>query len=394
VRLGKRTRALLAVLTVTAVANALWAGCGRPDTAGPAPRTQSIHAMLVSDGAEGFTPVTSPARLAFPRDHGPHDAFRIEWWYFTGSLSADSGREFGYQLTFFRRALTASADPHASAWATSQMYMAHFALTDIHGAAHEAYERVSRGAAGLAGAEAAPFRVWVDDWRARSTGPGLFPIRVVARDGDDAIELLLTAAKPIVLHGDGGLSQKTRDGRAASYYYSFTRVNTEGEIVVGGTRHEVTGASWIDREWSTSVLDENHTGWDWFSLQFDDGTELMCFRMRHTDGLGASHIAGTFVDDAGRARSLAGHDIAIKEIDSWTSVTSGATYPSNWRIRVTSEGIDATVVASADDQEMLLSFRYWEGAVRAVGSRRGARTTGRGYVEMTGYGDSGAAGKP
>jgi predicted secreted hydrolase len=389
----RRTHIPLRALATIAVALSICAGCGGADKPRQ-PQTQSLHAMLMSDGTVGFAQATEPASMEFPRDHGPHRRFRIEWWYFTGSLATPAGREFGYQLTFFRRALAPSPDRRPSAWSTNQMYMAHFALTDMDDGAHEGHERLARGAAGLAGADAEPFRVWVDDWRAESTGSDMFPMRLVARAGDVAVDLTLTDAKPIVQHGRDGFSVKTRDGGAASYYYSFTRVNTEGAVVVGGRRHAVAGASWIDREWSTSVLDTRHTGWDWFSLQFDDRTELMCFRMRHADGPESSHTAGTFIDEAGSAFPLAPGDVEIEETDSWTSATNGGTYPSEWRIRIPSQRLDATVVAAVADQEMALSFVYWEGAVRAVGSRRGKSITGRGYVEMTGYAGGRAAGQP
>lgn len=357
----------------------------RPDAPVAPSATLSLHQTLSADGAEGFARVVAPAALEFPRDHGPHPTHRIEWWYFTGNLEAEPGRRFGYQLTFFRRALSPVAEPSASAWSTNQMYMAHFAVTDVATGEHQGFEKLSRGAVGLAGAAGEPFRVWVDDWSAESEGATLFPMRLRASDGEIGIDLRLDAGKPVVRHGDDGFSVKTGDGSTASYYYSYTRVNTAGRVSVEGSAYQVVGSSWVDREWSTAVLDTRHTGWDWFSVQLDDGTELMCFRMRHADGPAASFVTGTYVAADGSARTLAADAVQLLPSDSAATKSDGAAYPSGWRLSVPDEGLFLDVSPVVRDQEMKLSFRYWEGAVRARGQRGAEPVAGYGYVELTGY---------
>ncbi|MBT3268904.1 carotenoid 1,2-hydratase [Candidatus Poribacteria bacterium] len=384
-----RVFASLLAAVVAAVGAALYARSRADPLPDRAPL--SLQAFLASDGVEGFARAESPIAFEFPRDHGPHPTYRIEWWYFTGHIESEAGRRFGYQLTFFRRALAPVTADRASAWAANQVYMAHFAITDGAAGTHESAERLSRAAVGLAGAVGEPFRVWVDGWSAESTGAPTFPMRLRAGDEGVSMDLVLDRPKHIVRHGDDGLSVKTTDGSAASYYYSITRVNTSGEIDVNGSRHAVTGSSWIDREWSTSVLDAQHVGWDWFSVQLNDGAELMCFRMRHADGPGASYVTGTYVDAGGSARAVDGAAIEINAVGSWKSPRDGAIYPSGWRLSLAREGISLDLAPLVKDQEMNLSFRYWEGAVCATGNRGGAPLSGHGYVELTGYGAPQAA---
>ncbi|MEO2004772.1 MAG: lipocalin-like domain-containing protein [Candidatus Poribacteria bacterium] len=373
--------AVAAVLLGAAIA--LFVNPSGPPPAASA--TLSLRDVLNADGADGFARVEAPAALEFPRDHGPHPRHRVEWWYFTGNVESGAGRRFAYQLTFFRRARSAVQEASTSSWATNQMYMAHFALTDVEAERHVGFEKLSRGAAGLAGSAGAPFRVWVDDWSARTTGNALFPIRLQASDGAVEIGLHLTAEKPLVLHGEDGFSSKTRDALTASYYYSWTRLNTAGALSVGGTDYEVTGSSWMDHEWSTSVLDARHQGWDWFSVQLDDGTEFMCFRMRHVAGPAASFVTGTYVSADGESRSMSAAEIELSAGEPLSAVARGPGYPSSWRISLPHERLELRLTPLVADQEMDLSFRYWEGAVRARGSRAGEEVTGYGYVELTGY---------
>lgn len=340
--------------------------------------------LLGSDAHAGFARADTPRAFTFPADHGPHPEYRNEWWYITGNLDGDSGRRFGFELTFFRFALAPTLRPSSSAWRTNQVYIAHLAVTDADAERFYVAQRYSRGALGLAGAEAEPFRVWIDDWRiaAKASGGGW---HLEASDEEFGIDLVVTPAKPPVLNGVDGLSQKSADPGNASYYYSITRLATDGTIRIGQREHRVAGQSWLDREWSTSALASDQVGWDWFALQFDDGSELMFYRLRRTDGSADPASAGTLVDASGEASRLGVDDVRITVLDTWVSPENGS-YPARWQIRVPRLGLTATVIPVLADQELVTTVRYWEGAVDVEGTRDGTPFTGRGYVELTGYG--------
>ena len=222
-----------------------------------------VSGLLGSRPAPGFARATAPRAFSFPADHGPHPDFRSEWWYFTGNLAAADGRHFGFQLTFFRVALAPDAAPRASAWATDQAWMAHFTLTDTESGRFHAAERLGRGALSITGAQASPFRVWVDDWQAMSrASTGLFPLRLSASHGDVAVELELSATKPLVLQGRQGWDRKGPEAGNASYYYAYTRLAAQGHVRTRDGRFAVTGTAWMDREWSTSALGPDLVGWD------------------------------------------------------------------------------------------------------------------------------------
>ncbi|HYO52192.1 lipocalin-like domain-containing protein [Archangium sp.] len=339
-------------------------------------------------GAEGYTRAFEPRELHFPEDHGPHPGFRTEWWYWTGNLSTADGRDFGYQLTLFRSALASEEKERASAWGTRQVYMGHLALSDIGGGRFHATERFSRGALGLAGSRAEPFRVWLEDWSAEATGDGALPMRLTARGEGMSLSLVLEAGKPPVLQGDRGLSQKGPEPGNASYYYSLTRMPTRGQVTVEGRAYEVTGQSWMDREWSTSALGEDLVGWDWFSLQLSDGSELMYYQLRRRDGTADTFSAGTLVPALGEPVRLSREDVRLEVLATWKSPRSGTTYPARWRLAVPSRGLTLDIRPALADQELPVSVRYWEGSARLSGTHAGQPVRGRGYVELTGYGDA------
>ena len=376
----RTSRALAPLLLAAALA------CAPPPPA-PEPSELSILDQLGSGDAGSFARAVEIPTFEFPADHGPHPEFRTEWWYFTGNLTgAADGREVGYQLTFFRSALADRPEARASGWATSQAYMAHFAMTvpDGPGAGFYSFERFARGAGGLAGAETGPFRVWLEDWSAEG-GAELPPIRLRAAEGEVALDLALAPGKPLVLQGDRGLSQKGREPGNASYYYALTRMPSTGSVRVAGRTLEVSGLSWMDREWSTSSLDEGVVGWDWFSLQLDDGRDLMAYQLRREDGTADPLSAGSLVGVDGGARKLAFDDYRIEALDRWRSPGTGRTYPSRWRLTVPSEKLELDIEPLLDEQELDHSFVYWEGAVRFAGRSGGQPVAGRGYVELTGY---------
>ncbi|HEX9737082.1 MAG TPA: lipocalin-like domain-containing protein [Thermoanaerobaculia bacterium] len=345
-------------------------------------RLSPVAAMSAIDAA-GFARALAPRDFVFPQDHGAHGAFKLEWWYFVGNLDAADGRRFGFQLTFFRQALAPEPPERASAWAAHQLYLAHFALSDAGGGGFRSFERAGRGALGLAGAQAAPFRVWLEDWSATAAGDGLLPLRLAAAADGAALDLELTRGKPLVLQGDAGLSRKSPVPGNASYYYSYTRLPARGTVRIGERTWDVEGAAWLDREWSTSGLGAEHEGWDWFALQLADGRDLMFYRLRRRGGGVEPLSHGSLVGPDGAARPLAARDVELTVEGTWTS-PRGAVYPALWRLRIPSAGLDLTVTPLLADQELEVSFRYWEGAVEVRGT-----VDGRGYVELVGYADPG-----
>lgn len=471
----------------------------------------SVAAALGAADPRGFARALAPRPFVFPADHGPHPDFRTEWWYYTGNLADRDGRRFGFQLTFFRVALAPPAGLPAppapvaggkaagvagtgppgaagrtSAWATRQVWFAHFAVTDAAGGRFLAHERWERQALGLAGARAAPFRVWAGNWSAADADPaagepavggaavpgatvpgpavpgaavsgaaanqpppaatesaaaaaaafagpaavrrssaGTPRMRLLATagaaggdqdatitgaaaGGGAAIDLTLTPVLPPVPQGDRGLSAKSAEPGNASYYYSLPRLAAAGTLRLGGETLAVAGLAWMDREWSTSALAAGEVGWDWFALQLDDGWELMLYRLRRgppaPPGAGATRraavpAAADQIDPASLATWIApdGHTqtfplaaLRFAEIDHWTSPASRTRYPSGWRLTQPGAGpaaCDLIVRPLLADQELRLSFRYWEGAVAATGTHDGRPVAARGYVELTGYGD-------
>ena len=339
---------------------------------------------LLSGEAEGFARATEPRLFVFPEDLGSHPDFRTEWWYLTGNLTTSSGRRFGYQFTLFRNALAAEQTPRRSRWATRQVYMGHLALTDVENSRFFAVERFARGAAGLAGVEPAPFRAWLEDWEL-SSDDSSSTFRLKASAGELALDLELVATKPIVLQGEAGLSRKGSEPGNASYYYAFTRLATSGQIRLEGRELEVRGNSWFDREWSTSALEANQSGWDWFALQLDDGTDLMVYQMRRADGTPDPISSGSHIETDGSRSSLGWNDFRLEVLDRWTSPETGVQYPSGWLLTVPEKGLKLEIEPVMQDQELRLSVLYWEGAVRVEGDRQGIPISGRGYVELTGY---------
>ena len=340
--------------------------------------TSDFSSALSGDTHPGFKRALEVRRFSFPQDSGPHPEYQTEWWYYTGNLQDSSGRRFGYQLTFFRRALSPDEPESDSAWASNQIYFAHFTLSDIKNGKFYSAERWQRASLGLAGARAEPHRVWTGDWYVEKEGE-VFNLN--ASDDGFSIELSLKAEKPIVLQGEGGLSQKGAEPGNASYYYSMTRLGTSGTIRLNGSVFKVDGLSWLDREWSTSALGQGLSGWDWFSIQLDDGREIMLYQLRKKDGSAGSHSAGTLVEKDGSYSSLKSSEFDIEVLDTWKSAATGVIYPSEWMVSIPGSSIEARVTPYQNNQELNHSFVYWEGAVRVTGEG----LSGSGYVELTGY---------
>ncbi len=355
----------------------LAAGCDQPPptTAGT---TVSLGERMATEPAAGFERAIDVRAFRFPQDHGAHPTFATEWWYFTGNLN----NRFGYQLTLFRIALDAGQPTADSDWRTRQMYMGHLAVSDIEDGRHYSAERFARAAVGLAGAEAEPFRVWLGPWSIRSKGDEFFPLHLVADSDGFAIDLTLEAgSKPLVLQGDRGLSQKSATPGNASYYYSFTRLPTQGEIRIAEERHRVSGNSWFDREWSSSALAADQQGWDWFALQLDNGQDLMFYQLRDLQGVAQRFSSGILVDRDGSTQPLTLDNTRLTPVRYWQAA-DGTRYPVEWQLVSDALNLDLVVKAAFDNQEMPLTVRYWEGAVTVSGSHRGV-----GYLELSGYAD-------
>ena len=338
----------------------------------------------------------------FPGDHLVHPDYKTEWWYFTGSLTAAGGKEYGYELTFFRQGVLPPAErvvpPVAggerSRFVQNDFKFAHFAITDLsHGQFHYA-QRLSRGAFGDAGfaREAVtapqPF-VWLEDWTLSAQPDGSWQIK--ARTNDPvpmSIDLHLVPEKEPVIEGTDGVSQKSTGLGNASHYYSFTRLASQGTLGVGldSAAVSVHGDSWFDHEWASNQLGADQIGWNWFCLQLDDGTEVMLYGMRRQDGSVDPVSSGTFVAAQGVSEHLRREDFELRPLQTWKSPKTGATYPLAWRIQIPAHKIDVTVHARLDDQELALpQISYWEGATKITGTGPAGPLTGHGYMELTGY---------
>lgn len=427
---------------------ALALAAGSAWAAGP-PASSDLDAIRGADKATEFALAIEPRRFEFPQDHGPHPRFRHEWWYVTGNLDSTRGERFGFELTIFRIALTPPGDVDSgrgvaggvggtgagavdaragsaggsgkdaggvgvggnvtagggagvsvldsvSAWRTRQVYVAHFAITDVARGEFRFAHKLSRDALGLAGAQAQPVRVWLDDWMlgvpADGARDGSGPVSAATAPGwmlhaeGEGYELTLDA-QPLmqpVLNGDHGLSRKASERGAASYYYSIPRVAVRGKLLRAGVPSDVQGLAWLDREWGSGSLGANEQGWDWFALQLQDGSSFMFYAMRNRDGTRDSNSAGTWVDSAGRVQALSTDQVMIDVSDHWVSPRGGR-YPSRWRVRVPAVGLDVEVRPVLANQELGTKPRYWEGAVDVSGTREGHDASGRGYVELVGY---------
>jgi predicted secreted hydrolase len=325
-------------------------------------------------------------RFSFPRDHASHPDYKLEWWYYTGNLHTKEGRRFGYQATFFRVGVD-YRPVNPSRWAVRDLFLTHLAVSDIGDRGFRCAEILNRAGPGWAGAESSSYRVWNGNSQVSLDADGPHVVR--ANGGGIGVDLKLLPEKAPVLNGEHGYSRKGSQAGNASYYYSITRMRTSGTLVVDGERFDVEGLSWMDHEFGTSFLDAEQTGWDWFSIQLEDGAELMLFQLRRRDGAPDIHSSGTFVDQQGRTSVFEGADFQMESGKTWRSLASGAVYPVEWRLRVPSLQLDVNARAALADQELRFEnssgVTYWEGVIDVSGQRAGRAVGGRGYLEMTGY---------
>ncbi len=327
-------------------------------------------------------PVVGPeGRIELPADHGSHPDYRTEWWYVTGWLATGGGEPVGFQVTFFRTRPDVPAG-NPSAFAPKQLVIAHAALSDTRLGRLRHAERIARAGHGLAGADAADTHVWLDGWHLERDGEA-YRTRV---EGEGfAFELALEATQPAMINGRGGYSRKGPRPDLASFYYSVPQLEVSGFIERDGSRDAVTGLAWLDHEWSTALLDERAVGWDWIGINLDDGGALMAFQLRDAAG-GAVWAGGSLRDSGGRLSILGPEDVAFLPQRRWRSPRTGIEYPVSWIVRA--GGQTWSVEPLLDDQESdsraTTGSVYWEGAVRAI---RDGSEAGRGYLELTGYGE-------
>jgi predicted secreted hydrolase len=346
---------------------------------------------LPAEGKDEWARVSGPRIWTFPKDHGAHHEYRTEWWYFTGNLQDDAGSRYGYELTFFRQGIQGEISEKASPWDIRDLYLAHFAITDVPRNQFRSTERMSRAGPGLAGACTDGMDLWLLNWSARMKDS---VISLVARSSGLELTLELKPRKPLVLHGQSGFSKKGSGEGQASCYSSFTDLETRGFLQsdLNRSRLAVKGKSWFDHEFGSNQLSANQKGWDWFSLHFSDRRDLMIYFLRLRDGSVEPASSGTLVEQDGTPRHLKLAEISVSVLDRWKSPRSGAEYPSRWRIQIPSAGIDLTVTPMVSDQELNTQnssgIIYWEGAVTGEGTSRGKAVSCDGYVELTGYAGS------
>ncbi len=325
-------------------------------------------------------------RFEFPRDYFDHPGFQTEWWYYTGNVKSANGHRFGFELTFFRQAVSRDPAPSA-AWDVKDVYLTHLALSDLDGQKFYHSERINRAGPGIAGVSESAARIWNGNWQIQWQGQDQ---HLQAIEKQFQLHLALHPEKSPILHGENGLSQKSQGAGHASYYFSLTRLATKGQIELNGESFEVTGLAWMDHEFFTHQLEQDQVGWDWLSLQLEDNTELMLFRIRRKDGSVDPFSAGTCVDAQGKSTHLRANEFTLQPLaQTWTSPSTHATYPIAWNIRIPKLEIELEARTSLASQELTgktkIAPSYWEGAIILGGHRGKIPLNGVGYLEMTGY---------
>jgi predicted secreted hydrolase len=325
--------------------------------------------------------VTPGNPMAFPRDYGSHPNFRTEWWYVTGWLATQSGESLGFQVTFFRTRPDIAAD-NRSAFAPRQLLIAHCAISDPKRGRLWQDQRIRRAGFGLAEATVGDTEVWIDDWSLKHRA-GIYEAKIAAEDFAIVVELADT--QPPLINGDAGVSRKGPEPASASYYYSLPHMTVTGNITRGAEPTRVTGEAWFDHEWSSEYLDDDAQGWDWIGINLDHGAALMAFRIRGVNG-SVRWAGGTYRDGAGKVDILQAAAVRFDAVRTWTSPRTGSQYPVEWRVDAGSHSFVLRPLMDDQENDTRLSSGaiYWEGAVRAY---EADRPVGRGYLELTGYGD-------
>ncbi|MEH6405179.1 MAG: lipocalin-like domain-containing protein [Sneathiella sp.] len=325
--------------------------------------------------AQGYEQVVPGKMFVFPKDHGPHPNYKIEWWYVTANLEDENGKKYGAQWTLFRQAL--APGPQKKGWDNQQIWMAHAAVTTQD--QHYASELFARGGIGQANVSASPFRAWIDDWELKST-QSLSPrqlddLHLSANGEDFSYTLTLSSTAPLILQGDTGFSLKSDEGQA-SYYYSAPFITVAGLLNVEGRNIKVSGSAWIDREWSSQPLSPDQTGWDWFSLHLKSGEKIMLFQLRYNDG--RIYNSGNWIKPSGESELLSNNDISFKSLKN--TKVQDRLIPTSWTLTIPKKKLSITTVPLNPNSWMSTLYPYWEGPISFIGSHQGV-----GYLEMTGY---------
>ena len=382
--------AALAATLVFLCGGGLFASEKRLAAAGPVAAASSIGGSSAQ-----FATAAKPYAFVWPRDHAAHPEYRTEWWYYTGHVTTQSGRRFGYELTFFRLGMR-PGDPqpraNQSRWRGHELFPAHFALTDERGRTFFHSETFTREALGGGSASAATLDVRSGNWTLRGAAtrnPSIERMTLSASaatpEGRNAIDFVQMPEKVPAIHGRDGVSRKAACASCASHYYSYTRLQTTGTLQFHGERFAITGLSWMDHEFGSGELESDQAGWDWFSIQLNDRRELMLYVLRQKDGRITPQSSGSLIERDGTVHTLPLDAFTIAATGSWRSPHTGGNYPSGWRVRVARAGIDVTLAPTLSDQELASAtgVSYWEGAVDVRDPS--GRATGVGYVELTGY---------
>jgi predicted secreted hydrolase len=327
-----------------------------------------------------YQDVTPDYTVKIPDDFFYKKGYRVQWWYFTGHVFDEKGREFGYELTFF--IVNVQNRDYHSRFGVNKIIISHFAVSDIAGENFIFSDKADSGAYGFSGADENRLKVWIEDDILEGTLGHMF---VKASDKEKTIELQLYPVKPVVLNGEGGYSRKSEESPLlSSIYFSLTNLKTEGTLRIGNNIYHIKGTSWFDRELSSRGPGDHQKGWDWFALQLDDDREIMLYILRHEDGSIDTYSSGTFIYPDGRYRRLLKDDFTVKVLSHYTSEKTGARYPAQWEITIPSEKILLKITPLMEDQEVIAYSTtgnyYWEGTCKVEGDVRG-----RAYVEMTGY---------
>jgi len=277
--------------------------------------------LLLNPAAAQYRTAVPGYRFEFPRDYFDHRDFQTEWWYYTGNLKSANGHRYGFELTFFRQAVSRDL-AQAAIWDVKDIYLAHLALSDLDGQKFYHTERINRAGPGIAGVSASNARIWNGNWQIQWEGSDQ---KLQAIEQRIQLHLILRPEKLPVIHGENGVSQKSQGAGHASYYFSLTRLTANGTINVNSENLEVSGLAWMDHEFFTHQLEAGQVGWDWLSVQLEDNTELMLFHIRRKDGLLDSFSAGTYVDAQGKSTHLRASDFVLQPLaGSWTRGTHGS----------------------------------------------------------------------
>lgn len=384
----KNRFALILMLLLLAGLGVWWLSSGKPAPSATAPASLA-EAQAPAPERLPFRQALAGYTYQFPADHAAHPPFKTEWWYYTGHLRAKTGQRYGFELTFFRSATGLPGLPatDASTWGVPELYVAHFAVSDLDRKQFLVAEQLGRPHPQRAGASASDYHVWIGDWLVGLDEQGRHHLRATSQDA--TLDLTLDSDKPPAIHGKDGISQKAPCVGCASHYYSLTRLKGAGTLAVGGKPLPVEAQAWMDHEFGSNQLSSEQIGWDWFSVQLTNDEELMVYLLRRKDGTLEPTSSGTLVDRTGKTTHLALNELSVEVLDHWVSPKTKARYPMGWRLRVPGRGLDLTLRAEMPDQELVLDdntgVSYWEGACRASGQQGNTPVTGQAYVEMTGY---------